>query len=174
MSGSSSTGTHGWGMMNVLAGCITVASAAIADARIDCLDLVAGGVAAVVVNDNASKKGKGAEDRGMQQSVVQDRSLLLDPNPSEHKDIVSVCLVGYMPSRDEMTELWLKGDVPAPPANGQKTQLSYEGLIDGAVDAARAAQGVLAEAVRESAERFALRIDEPLADNHDDDVEMQT
>jgi exosome complex component MTR3 len=29
-------------MMNVLAGCITAAAAAIADAKIDCLDLVAG------------------------------------------------------------------------------------------------------------------------------------
>lgn len=162
-------------MMNVLAGCITVASAAIADARIDCLDLVAGGVSAIVMNDDQKGKKKGVGENGMQESVPQDRSLILDPNPSEHKDIVSVCLVGFMPSRDEMTELWLKGDIPEFSALARDPGFSYESLIDGAVSAACGAQAVLVDAVRESAERFANRIDEPLASKaEDDDVEMQT
>ncbi len=37
-----------WGMMNVLSNCATVASAALTDAGIDCVDTVAGGVAALV------------------------------------------------------------------------------------------------------------------------------
>ncbi len=37
-----------WGMMSILSGCITVASAAIVDAGIDCIDVVTGGVAAIV------------------------------------------------------------------------------------------------------------------------------
>ncbi|OJJ51185.1 hypothetical protein ASPZODRAFT_333803 [Penicilliopsis zonata CBS 506.65] len=119
-----------WGMMNVLAGCITAASAAIADARIDCLDLVAGGVAAMVYAEEEEEKG-GEEPRG--------RKLMLDTDPAEHRSIGSACVVAYMPARDEITELWLKGD-----SGG-----SHEGLIDGAVDAARGAHGVLAEAVRE-------------------------
>ena len=41
-----------WGMMNVLSGCITVAAAAIADAGIDCVDTVSGGVAALVKQAN--------------------------------------------------------------------------------------------------------------------------
>jgi exosome complex component MTR3 len=137
--------------MNVLAACITVASAAIADARVDCLDLVAGGVAAFVEkteDDNPKAKLQKAEKR-------QDRLLVLDPDPSEHQGIASVCVVGYMPSRDEITELWLKGNIPSVFQRGNHQLLGHEALIDGAVEAARGAHTVLAEAVRESAERFA-------------------
>ncbi|KAG5927075.1 3'-5'-exoribonuclease, partial [Claviceps africana] len=42
-------GIDNWYTMTVLSGCITVASAAIADAGIDCVDAVTGGVAALVM-----------------------------------------------------------------------------------------------------------------------------
>ncbi|KAJ5165956.1 hypothetical protein N7492_006252 [Penicillium capsulatum] len=126
-----------WGMMNVLAGCITAASAAIADAHIDCLDLVAGGVAALV-SDNSSP--------------VSPR-LMLDTDPAEHRSIVSSCVVAYMPARDEITELWLKGDSSQVALEKDDGRAGHEALVDGAVDAARGAHSVLAEAVRESLQR---------------------
>ncbi|PLB51115.1 exoribonuclease family protein [Aspergillus steynii IBT 23096] len=131
-----------WGMLNVLAGCVTAASAAISDARIDCLDLVAGGVAALVSDE--SEEGKDAKPK-----------LMLDMDPAEHKAIVSACVVAYMPSRDEITELWLKGDSSKASLAADDKRLAHDALIDGAVDAARGAHTVLAEAVRESAMRFA-------------------
>ncbi|KKK21271.1 hypothetical protein P175DRAFT_0427280 [Aspergillus ochraceoroseus IBT 24754] len=131
-----------WGMMNVLAGCITAASAAIVDARIDCLDLVAGGVAAVVCDESAD--GEAAAPK-----------LVLDTDPAEHRSILSACVVAYMPARDEITEIWLKGDTSKASVGGDDKNLAHEALIDGAVAAARGAHTVLAEAVRESAERFA-------------------
>ncbi|KAJ5398010.1 Exosome complex component MTR3 [Penicillium cosmopolitanum] len=96
-----------WGMMNVLAGCISAASAAIADAHID----------------------------------------------SEHRSIVSACVVAYMPARDEITELWLKGDSSKVSTADGDQRSGHEALIDGAVDAARGAHTVLAEAVRESLQK---------------------
>ena len=128
-----------WGMMNVLAGCITAASAAIADARIDCLDLVAGGVAALVSDESKDE---------------EEPKLMLDADPAEHRSIQSACVVAYMPGRDEVTELWLKGDSSKASLNDDDQRAGHEALIDGAVDAARGAHTVLAEAVKESAERF--------------------
>lgn len=134
-----------WGMMNVLAGCITAASAAVADAQIDCLDLVAGGVAALVLDEPSTKDGE-------ESSTAP--KLMLDTDPAEHRSILSACVVAYLPGRDEITELWLKGDSSkALLGNGDESS-GHEALIDGAVDAARGAHTVLAEAVRESAERF--------------------
>lgn len=130
-----------WGMMNVLAGCITAASAAVSDARIDCLDLVVGGVAALVADDPP----KGQETR---------TKLMLDTDPSEHKSIVSACAVAYMPTRDEITELWLKGDSSKALLGPDDKRMGHEALVDGAVDAARGAYTVLGDAVKESAERF--------------------
>lgn len=126
-----------WGMMNVLAGCITAASAAIADAHIDCLDLVAGGVAALVSDD----------EKGSSSTAPK---LMLDTDPAEHSSIVSACVVAYMPARDEITELWLKGDSSKASLDAGDDRSGHEALIDGAVDAARGAHMVLAEAVRES------------------------
>lgn len=129
-----------WGMMNVLAGCITAASAAIADARIDCIDLVTGGVAALVSDQTA--EGEASSPK-----------LMLDTDPAEHKAILSACVVAYMPSRDEITELWLKGDSSNVSLEAGDSRSGHDALIDGAVDAARGAHTVLAEAVRESAAR---------------------
>ncbi|KLJ13801.1 hypothetical protein EMPG_11301 [Blastomyces silverae] len=165
-------GIDGWGLMNVLAGCITVASAAIADARIDCMDLITGGIAAFVENPDVdtSEKTNTSSKKGRRQ-----QSLVLDPDPSEHQGIVSACVVGYMPSRDEITELWLKGDTSNISAGSRSASTSHEALIDAAVDAARGAQAVLAEAVRESAERFAMHAGKKLALPTPDteDVEMK-
>lgn len=125
-----------WGMMNVLAGCITAASAAVADAHIDCLDLVAGGVAAITEEVGESSDGSG--------------KLMLDADPAEHASIISACVVAYMPGRDEITELWLKGDSSKVALENGDTRLGHEALIDGAVDAARGSYSVLSEAVKES------------------------
>ena len=122
-------GVSGCGLMTVLAGCITVASAAIAEAGIDCVDLVSGGVAALV---------KGKEDP--HGTVTQ---LILDPCPSEHSEITAACVVGYLSSRDEITEIWTKGDSGNDP----------ESLMDGAVEAAKASRAVLDAAVKESVEK---------------------
>jgi exosome complex component MTR3 len=119
----------GWGLLNVLAGCVTVASAAMADAGIDCVDLVSGGVAAVVRDTGGKDKGKG---------MVR----VLDPCPAEHKDVVAACAVGYLAGRDEITALWMKGDV------GE----NYEALTDGATHAAIGSLSVLKEVLLEAVE----------------------
>jgi len=125
-------GGSGWGMMGVLAGCVSVASAALVDAGIDCVDLVSGGVAALVRED------EGGDGRGRDGEAAQ---MVLDPAPSEH-DVKAACVVAYLQSRDEITELWMKGDA------GVQT----ETLIDEAVKAANLTRSVLAEAVKESVE----------------------
>lgn len=116
----------GWGMMSVLAGCITVASAALADAGIDCVDLISGGVAAVV--------GDG---------------VIIDPSPPE-QNLQAACVVGYLQSTDEVTEIWMKGE------SGSHA----EALVDGAVRAAVLTRSVLNEAVREAAEAKSAMLSE--------------
>jgi exosome complex component MTR3 len=128
---------EGVGMMNILAGCLTVASAALADARIDCLDLLAGGVAAVVPGAN------------------QTRTKLLDPCPAEHDELTSICVVGYLPARDEITELWVKGDFPA---EVDAPGLGLDGLVEAAINAAKGVHGVLREVVKESAEQWISKL----------------
>ena len=122
-----------WGMMSVLSGCITVASAAIADAGIDCVDVVSGGVAAVV-------KGPGGQGK-------QSTTLVLDPVPSEHQEIFAACIVAYLPARDEITDLWVKGDI-----GHENQKSSYEDLADNAVQAALGAHRVLVGALKETAD----------------------
>ncbi|KAJ4352469.1 3'-5'-exoribonuclease [Didymosphaeria variabile] len=119
-SGAEGGAGSGFGLLNVLAGCITVASAAIMDAGIDCVDMVAGGVAA----------------------VTGDGQKVLDPCPAEHQDLVAACAVGYLASRDEITEIWLKGDVGADP----------DELIEGATHAALGSVSVLREVLLENME----------------------
>ncbi|ORY18999.1 3' exoribonuclease family, domain 1-domain-containing protein [Clohesyomyces aquaticus] len=130
--GEGITGANGagngsrWGLLNVLAGCITVSSAAIADAGIDCVDLVSGGVAAMVRNPR---------DKG---GVIR----VLDPCPSEHEEILAGCVVGYLAARDEVTEVWMKGDLGS----------SLEELVEGATHAAVGSLSVLKEVLLESVE----------------------
>jgi exosome complex component MTR3 len=126
-----------WGMMSVLSGCITVASAAIADAGIDCVDVVSGGVAAVV---------RGAGTQGKPSPTA----LVLDPVPSEHQEIVAACIVAYLPGRDEITDLWVKGDIGHANQNSSQNP-SYEELADNAVQAALGSHRVLVGALKETA-----------------------
>ncbi|KAL9108431.1 MAG: hypothetical protein Q9227_006765 [Pyrenula ochraceoflavens] len=126
------------GLMNTLSACITVASAALADAGIDCLDLLTGG--------SAFSTGDG--------------KIWLDASPSEHKGISSACSVAYMSSRDEITEIWLKGDLSLDSTKSSNVQE----LMDSAIMSARAANTILQAAVKESAERKAARL--PANANH--------
>lgn len=84
-----------WDLMNVLSACITVASAAIIDAGIDCIDSVTGGVAGLVRT--------GADDSP---------TIVLDPAVSESTAVLAACCVAYLPSRDEISAVWLKGQLP--------------------------------------------------------------
>ena len=140
--GGTSTGNvvGGWGMMGVLSGCITAASAAIIDAGIDCVGLVSGGVAAVVKPSQLgeSEKGKNA----MEVDVGSDGLItVLDPCPAEHKEVAAACVVSYLQDRDEITELWLKGD----------GRSSSEDVVERAVLAAMASRTVLLETLKETA-----------------------
>jgi exosome complex component MTR3 len=121
----------GIAIMNVVSGCITVASAALLNARIDCLDLVTGGVAALAT-DHEGKTVK-----------------VLDPSSSENPSLTSVCVVGYMPARDEITLIWAKGDI----STEQGEQMGgFDGLLDSAVNAANGAHFVLRQVATELAQ----------------------
>ena len=121
-------------MMSILSGCITVASAAIVDAGIDCIDLVTGGVAAIVRQPTAPPQ------------------VLIDPCPSDHDEIFATCVIGYLQTRDEITELWTKGNVMVSTDRNKANTIGFEPLLDGAVEAAVAARLVLTEAIEESTE----------------------
>ena len=127
-----------WGMMSVLSGCITVASAAIVDAGIDCVDVASGGVAAVV--RSSGNQGKPSPT-----------TLVLDPVPSEHEEILAGCVVAYLPGRDEITDLWVKGDIGHEKQKSSNQNSSYEDLADNAVQAALGANRVLVKALKETA-----------------------
>jgi len=141
--GTGGGGGGGYGGMAVLAGAITAASAALVDAGIDCVDLVAGGVAAVVpiesVESNTTTTTTTTQARPQQTQIV------LDPCPAEHESILSACVVGYLANRDEITEVWVKG------ATGAEADTHGE-LIDRAVEAAGASRTVLAAALVEATE----------------------
>lgn len=109
-------GSEEWDMMNVLGSCVTVAAAALADAGIDCVDTVSGGVAALVAGED-----------GVQTDIV------LDPAPLEHDKILAACSVAYLPGRDEITNIWLKGDVPSTDPS------LYRNLVAKAVHASKGA-----------------------------------
>ncbi|KAI9798137.1 MAG: hypothetical protein M1825_005641 [Sarcosagium campestre] len=145
-------GVEGWGMMAVLAGCITAASAAIVDAGIDCVDLVSGGVAALVVD--AADTDTDRSDTFQRAKAPSIPRIVLDPSPSEHERIVAACVVGYLSSRDEITEMWMRGEVMQASqgvSKGSPPAPLAEELVDQAVHAACGARLVLAEAVKESA-----------------------
>lgn len=117
---SKSQGDEVWDMMNALSGCITVAAAALADAGIDCVDTVAGGVAALVQD---------AEDSAP--------SIVVDPIPSEHQKVLAACCVAYLPIRDEVTNLWFRGDLPA------SDMELYTHLVEKGIQASKNANRVL-------------------------------
>ena len=124
----------GWGLMSILSGCITVASAAVTDAGIDCVDLITGGVAAIVRQPSAPLQ------------------LVLDPCPSDHEEVVAACVIGYLQSRDEIPVLWAKGNISPSPSGKETKTLGFETLVDSAVEAAKGARRVLVEAIKESTE----------------------
>lgn len=116
-------GVNGVGLMNVLAASINVSMAALVDAKIDCLDLLTSGVAA---------RSAGSPDE------------LLDPCPSEHEELISACVVGYLPARDELVEVWSKN------TSSEGNETSTEKLVDAAIKAARGSHRILAEVITES------------------------
>lgn len=128
---------EGSGTMNVVSGCITVASAALVDAQIDCLDLVTGGVVAAV------SKGDGKAVK------------ILDPSPFEEPSLISICVVGYMPTRDELTLIWAKGDIPS---EKDENLHGFDSLLDSAVSAAKGAHLVLRQVAMELAQTQATRL----------------
>ncbi|KAI4157532.1 MAG: hypothetical protein LQ342_008219 [Letrouitia transgressa] len=139
-----------WGMMSVLSGCITVASAAIVDAGIDSVDVVAGGVAAIVVQEPTPLR---PPDRAGKEDTNGSIQLVMDPCLAEHDRLVAVCVVGYLQARDEITEIWVKGNALESGEKTAESQFGLESLIDHAVQSAAGARLVLLEAIKESTER---------------------
>ena len=132
---SSESGPTGcWGLMSILSGCITVASAAIIDAGIDCIDVVTGGVAAIVRQPTAPPQ------------------VFLDPCPLDYDKTFAACAIGYLQTKDEITELWTVGNTTALTDSNGASTVGFEPLIDQAVEAAVAARLVLVEAVKQSIE----------------------
>ena len=113
----------GLGAMQALAGAITCASAAVADAGIECVDLVSAGIAAVV------------EDAGGEGVIT-----VLDPSPLDGYDIKAAALVAYMAGRDEVSLLWVRGEVEGN---------VFDGVVDSAVQVATGVRAVVNEAVKE-------------------------
>ncbi|RFU73964.1 3 exoribonuclease [Trichoderma arundinaceum] len=116
-----------WDAMNVLGGCITVASAAIADAGIDCVDTVSGGVAALVAGKNDSET-----------------SIVLDPVALEHESVLAACCVAYLPNRDEVTNLWFKGRLPS------SSSYNHQSLVSRAVQASKGTHGLISASLNEA------------------------
>jgi len=141
----------GVGFFNMLAGCINVAVAALVDARVDCLDLLAAGVCAVV-------PGSGSKPL-----------MILDPAAAEHQLVLSSCLVGYLPSRDEVVEIWFNGTGLKQGGDGG---LGFDELTDGAAAAARGAQTVLKDVLLESMMRSRLAT-KTIQHDETTDVEMK-
>lgn len=142
----------GWGMMSILSGCITVASAALIDAGIDCVDLVCGGMAAVVHQPPPNLSKPGLISSSSNYVSTRDTLVVLDPRPSEHQDLVAGCVVGYLPSRDEVTELWAKGDRLSSIDGLVSGSTGLEILMDQAIEAAKTVRLVLTESINEGTE----------------------
>ena len=139
-------GISGVGLMNVLAGSINVAVAALVDAKIDCLDLLSSGVAA---------------------RAADSKTDLLDPCPSEHEALTCACVVGYLPARDEVVEIWSKT------ISELGTEQSTGDLVDAAIKAARGSHKIITEVIKESLEHQAGTT---LSSTHKskNDVDMKT
>ncbi len=152
----------GWGMMSILSGCITVASAALVDAGIDCVDLVCGGMAAVVRQSVSTPSQSRLASSSENPPPSTDTIVVLDPRPSEHQEMLAGCVVGYLPSRDEITELWAKGDGLSSTPSRIPGLTGLEFLTNQAIEAAKAARLVLTESINEGTD-FRLRVRHPEA-----------
>lgn len=125
---SKAEGEELWDTINVLSGCITVASTALADAGIDCVDTVTGGVAALV-------------DSGVPGASP---SIVVDPVPCEHEKVLAACCVAYLPTRGEITNLWFKGNLSV------ADMPLYTQMVEKSILASRAANNVLVDALHET------------------------
>ena len=143
--------SEGWGVMSILSACITVASAGIADAGIDCVDLVTGGVAATVCQPSMDSTVH-SRIKSNQSRPERSITLVKDPCPAEHEEILAACVVGYLQSRDEITEIWVKGDVTDHFNKQSSDGTGLDSLMDQAIESAMATRLVLVEAVKESTE----------------------
>lgn len=141
-----------WGMMSLLSGCITVASAALVDAGIDCVDLVCGGMAAIVRRPATYSSIHGLGKSSANHAPGVNKLVVLDPRPSEHYELIAGCVVGYLPSRDEVTELWVKGDGLSLTSSHISGMNWVESLTDQAVEAAKTIRLVLIESINEGTE----------------------
>lgn len=138
----------GWGAMSVLSCCITVASAAIADAGIDCIDFVCGGMAVAVRHLHMTTNRQSLRHSEIDPDAQIE--LILNPCPSENQELVAACVVGYVQSRDEITEIWIKGSQLNSIADQNSSTSGFGLLLDRSVEAAMATRLVLIDAINES------------------------
>ncbi len=141
-----------WGTMSILAACVTVASVAIADAGIDCVDLVIGGAAALLRTNEEDH-----DKENVQEAKREKLRIVLDPAPSEHANIQALCVVGYMTARDELTEIWMNGQIPdgisGVGADSGLVKMPVDELMDHAVQAATGTHSIVREAIQEAGMR---------------------
>jgi len=121
-----SGGHEMWDLVNTLSACITVASAALVDAGIDCIDSVSAGAAALTASP-----------------VSGNPEVVLEP--SDLSQVLAACCVAYLPSREEVAALWVKGHIP-PSDSVNSTR-----LIAAAIRSAKATGLTLSESLRELA-----------------------
>lgn len=152
----------GWGMMALLSGCITVASAALVDAGIDCIDLVCGGMAAIVRQPTLNLSIHGVIKSSTNNAPNAEIAVVLDPCPAEYPEMVAGCVVGYSPSRDEVTELWVKCEGLGSTASRIRGMTWIDFLTDQAIEAAKMVRLVLVESINE---RTAIRSSVRSSDN---------
>lgn len=124
-------------LLPVLSGCITVASAAIVDAGIDCFDIITGGVVALVKQRKAELP-----------TPTSCHSNISDPSFLDDESIAAVCLVAYSHSRDELTELWVKGDASRTAEFCGTGSWSIDDMIDQAVEAAKSVRLVFMQSLK--------------------------
>ena len=122
-----------WSLTNTLAACVNVATAAIADACMDCIDLLTVGTAAYIRQSDGQA------------------SLVLDPSIADSEPIVSLCAVGFLQSRDEVIFLWTKDDGNSR-SEGLQGRPDFGKLVGNAIEAAKAVHLVVTDALKISAE----------------------
>ena len=141
-----------WGKMSLLSGCITVASAALVDAGIDCIDLVCGGMAAIVRRPTLNPSVHDLVKSSANNAPNAEKIVVLDPRPSEYPEMVAGCVVGYLPSRDEVTELWVKCEGVNFITSRIRGMTWVDFLTDQAIEAAKMVRLVLIESINEGTE----------------------
>lgn len=123
-------------------------------AGIDCVGLVTGAIGCdcfpTLVKKHSRIHTSVLQEKQSQQA---DSKVIIDPCPSEHREICArLCVLHNLQSRDEVTELWAKGDVINSAINHYPDQTDLDVLLDQAVEAAIAARLVFIEAIGKSTE----------------------